>query len=52
MMPKERFGGTFRFLAKGDFPDLLLVVLQDIARANPVTYGTIAARQLILLTPN
>ena len=26
--------------------------LQDIAKMNPVTYGTDAARQLILLTPN
>ncbi len=29
MMPKDGFGGTFHFLAKGDFPGLLLVVLQE-----------------------
>ncbi len=29
MMSKQGFGGTFRFLAKGDFPDLLLVVLEE-----------------------
>jgi len=29
MMPKEGFGGTFHFLAKGDFPGLLLVVLRE-----------------------
>ncbi len=29
MMSKDGFGGTFHFLAKGDFPGLLLVVLQE-----------------------
>ncbi len=29
MMPKDGFGGTFHFLAKGDFSGLLLVVLQE-----------------------
>ncbi len=29
MMPKEQFGGTFHFLAKGDFAGLLLVVLEE-----------------------
>jgi DNA-binding PadR family transcriptional regulator len=29
MLSKDGFGGTFHFLAKGDFPGLLLVVLQE-----------------------
>ena len=29
MMSKDGFGGTFHFLAKGDFAGLLLVVLQE-----------------------
>ncbi len=29
MMPKESFGGTYHFLAKGDFAGLLLAVLQE-----------------------
>lgn len=28
-MPKDRFGGSFRFLAKGDFSGLLLSILRD-----------------------
>lgn len=29
MMPKEGFGGTYHFLAKGDFAGLVLVALQE-----------------------
>ncbi len=29
MMPKERFGGSFHFLARGDFAGLVLSVLQE-----------------------
>jgi len=29
MMPKERFGGTYHFLAKGDFAGLVMVVLRE-----------------------
>lgn len=32
MVPKEGFGGTFHFLAKGDFAGLLLVVLREKPR--------------------
>ena len=29
MVPKERFGGSFHFLARGDFKGLLLSILQE-----------------------
>ncbi len=29
MMPRERFGGSFHFLARGDFAGLVLTVLQE-----------------------
>src|SRR5574340_1407201 len=29
MMPKEGFGGTYHFLAKGDFAGLILVALRE-----------------------